>query len=344
MAVTGWNRTPVRIPSELTLLEFEKPIAELEAELRELKERCRATGADLTQEIAQLQAKIEQTQREIASGLTPWQRVLLARHPQRPYFLDFLSLIAEDFLELHGDRLYGEDRAIVTGLAKLLGRGVVVIGQQKGRDLKENLLRNFGSAHPEGYRKALRMMKLAERFRLPILSFVDTPGAYPGIGAEERHIAQAIAVNLREMFLLEVPIVATILSEGGSGGALGIAVADRVLMLENAYYSVISPEGCAAILWRDRGYASQAAEALKLTARDLKEMGVVDRIVPEPLGGAHRDWEGAARLLEEALGQELSSLEEKPVDQLLQERYERFRRYGVFIEDKATFPSEQSLA
>src|SRR6476646_1000623 len=272
-------------------LDFEKPIVELQKKLDELRKHpeTHSLGISLEEEISQIERKLEETRKNIFSDLSPWQRVQLARHPKRPFTLDYLVSAFSNFEELHGDRLYSDDRAIVGGFAKLGEHKVVVIGTQKGRDTKENIKRNFGSAHPEGYRKALRVMKLADKFGLPIISLIDTAGAYPGIGAEERHIAEAIAVNLREMMLLEVPILAAVIGEGGSGGALGIGVADRVLILENAYYSVISPEGCAAILWKDRAAAPKAAESLKITARNLLELGLVDDIVPEPLGGAHND-------------------------------------------------------
>ena len=272
-------------------LDFEKPIVELQSKLAELKKHpeTHSLGLSLEEEIKLIEGKIEETRRQIFSNLAAWQRVQLARHPKRPFSLDYLQSAFTDFSDLHGDRLCAEDRAIVGGFACLGEHKVMVLGTQKGRDTKENILRNFGSAHPEGYRKALRLMKLADKFRLPIITLIDTAGAYPGIGAEERHIAEAIAVNLREMMLFQVPIIAAVIGEGGSGGALGIGVADRVLILENAYYSVISPEGCAAILWKDRSAAPKAAEALKITAKNLLELKLVDEIIPEPLGGAHTD-------------------------------------------------------
>src|SRR6266487_3713988 len=284
-------------------LDFERPIAELQRKLEELTKHREAhdLGVNFDEEIARIEAKIAETRKQIFSNLTAWQRVQLARHPKRPFTLDYLSTTFTDFQELHGDRLYAEDRAMVGGFAKLGAHKVVVIGTQKGRDTKENIMRNFGSAHPEGYRKALRLMKLANKFNLPIITLIDTAGAYPGIGAEERHIAEAIAVNLREMMLLKVPIIAAVIGEGGSGGALGIGVADRVLILENAYYSVISPEGCAAILWKDRAAAATAAEALKITAKHLLELKFVDDIIPEPLGGAHTDADTTATTLKRAL-------------------------------------------
>src|SRR5437667_3641053 len=272
-------------------LDFEKPIVELQQKLDELKKHPETHSLEISfeQEVALIERKIEETRRQIFSNLSPWDRIKIARHPKRPFTLDYLETTFTGFAELHGDRLFAEDRAVVGGFACLGDLKVMVIGTQKGRDTKENIMRNFGSAHPEGYRKALRLMKLAAKFRLPIITLIDTAGAYPGIGAEERHIAEAIAVNLREMMLLSVPTLAIVIGEGGSGGALGIGVADRVLILENAYYSVISPEGCAAILWKDRKASAQAAEALKITAKDLLELNLVDEIVPEPLGGAHND-------------------------------------------------------
>src|SRR5437667_7804269 len=272
-------------------LDFEKPIAELQSKLEELRKHPEAhsLGISFKEEIAQIEKKIAETRKQIFSNLTAWQRVQLARHPKRPYTLNYLETLFSDFSELHGDRLFGEDRALVGGFARLDEHKVVVIGTQKGRDTKENIRRNFGSAHPEGYRKALRLMRMADKFGLPIITLIDTAGAYPGIGAEERHIAEAIAVNLREMMLLSTPTIAVVIGEGGSGGALGIGVTDRVLILENAYYSVISPEGCAAILWKDRAAAAKAAEALKITAKDLLELGLADEIIAEPLGGAHND-------------------------------------------------------
>jgi len=280
-------------------LDFEKPILELQAKLDELRAHPEkhSLGISFEEEILIIEKKIQETRRQIFLHLSPWQRIQLARHPRRPYTLDYFGTTFSDFRELHGDRLFAEDRAMVGGFARLGEHRVLVIGTQKGRDTKENILRNFGSAHPEGYRKALRLMRLANKFGLPIITLIDTAGAYPGVGAEERHIAEAIAVNLREMTLLEVPIITAVIGEGGSGGALGIGVADRVLILENAYYSVISPEGCAAILWKDRANAAKAAAALRITANDLLELKLVDEIVPEPLGGAHTDLPAMAATL-----------------------------------------------
>lgn len=326
-------------------LDFEKPIIELQNKLNDLKKHPETHSLDVSfeAEITQIERKLEETRRQIYTHLTPWQRVQLARHPKRPYTLDYLNAAFTDFRELHGDRLFAEDRAVVGGFAKLGEHKVVVIGTQKGRDTKENILRNFGSAHPEGYRKALRLMQLADKFGLPIITLIDTAGAYPGVGAEERHIAEAIAVNLREMTLLEVPIVATVIGEGGSGGALGIGVADRVLIMENAYYSVISPEGCAAILWKDRAASAKAAEALKITAKDLLEQKLVDEIIPEPLGGAHTNPAAAAAALKSALIKQLDELCGLSGAERLKKRYEKFRAHGHFLE-KSPGPAEKAAA
>lgn len=313
-------------------LDFEKPIAELEDQLEKLREKANGTDLGVDSEVGRIEKKIQALKKEIYENLTAWQRVQIARHTARPFALDYLALCFEEFTELHGDRLFGDDASMPCGLAKIGGRPVAVVSNQKGRNTKENILRNFGSAHPEGYRKALRVMRLAEKFGLPIVALVDTPGAFPGIGAEERHIAESIAVNLREMMLLETPIVAVIIGEGGSGGALGIGVADKVLIMENAYYSVISPEGCAAILWKHRSHAPEAAEALKLTAGHLKELGLVDGIVPEPQGGAHHDHAAAAELLKKSILQSLDELAGQPAGELLAARYEKFRGMGVFSE------------
>src|SRR5436309_636337 len=315
-------------------LEFEKPITELEQTLEALRKQANEQKIDLSTQIQSIEEKLELTKKEIFTSLTPWQRVQLARHPKRPYMLDYLQRIATEFIELHGDRRFADDRAVIGGLATVGDHRVMVIGHQKGRDTKENLMRNFGSAHPEGYRKALRLMQLAEKFELPVVSFIDTPGAYPGVGAEERHIAEAIAVNLREMMGLRIPTVAVVIGEGGSGGALGIGVCDRVLILENAYYSVISPEGCAAILWKDRRHAAEAAEALKLTAQDLLKLEVVDEIIPEPEGGAHRDYDSIAANVGGALRQAVEQVSKIPIAELLEKRYQKFRRLGVFTGGK----------
>ena len=313
-------------------LDFEKPIAELEGELEDAREKARSQDIDLSKEIADLEAKLAGIRNRIYENLTPWQRVQIARHVGRPFMLDYLSDAFDDFCELHGDRLVGDDQAMPGGFALLEGRRCVVIGHQKGRNTKENLERNFGSAHPEGYRKALRLMKLAEKFRMPVISLIDTPGAFPGIGAEERNIAEAIARNLREMMDLRTPIVAVVVGEGGSGGALGIGVADRILMLENAYYSVISPEGCAAILWKHRKHAPEAAEAMKLTAEDLAGMNLIDEVVPEPMGGAHHDVQSAANNLKAALARHLDELGDCSEEEMLEARYEKFRRAGQWTE------------
>jgi len=318
-------------------LDFEKPIAELQAKLDELKKHpeTHSLGISFEEEVTMMEAKIEELKRQIFSNLSAWDRIKIARHPKRPFTLDYLESAFTDFRELHGDRLFEEDRAIVGGFATLGTHKVMVLGTQKGRDTKENILRNFGSAHPEGYRKALRLMKLAEKFRLPVITLIDTAGAYPGIGAEERHIAEAIAVNLREMMLFEVPIIAAVIGEGGSGGALGIGVANRVLILENAYYSVISPEGCAAILWKDRAAAAKAAEALKITAKHLLELGLVDEIIPEPLGGAHTDPDKTSQTLRDYLLKHLEQLIQMPAAERMKQRYAKFRAYGHFAEKKA---------
>ncbi len=313
-------------------LEFEKPIIELQRKLDELKKHPETLGLNFDVEVAQIETKISETRRQIYTNLTAWQRVQLARHPKRPFTLDYFSSTFTGFSEIHGDRLYAEDRAIVGGFAKLGEHKVLVLGTQKGRDTKENIRRNFGSAHPEGYRKALRLMRLADKFGLPIITLIDTAGAYPGIGSEERHIGEAIAVNLREMMLFEVPIIAVVIGEGGSGGALGIGVADRVLIMENAYYSVISPEGCAAILWKERAAAEKAAAALKITAKDLLEFGLVDEIIPEPLGGAHNDPQTTAASLKKHLLANLETLQQLSVEERLKQRYAKFRAHGHFTE------------
>lgn len=316
-------------------LEFEKPIAELQRKLEELKQHSQAAelGLDLHQEIALMEKKLAETRRAVYSHLNPWQRVQLARHPKRPYALDYLRTVFTDFEELHGDRRFADDRAMVGGFARLDGRKVMVIGTQKGRDTKENILRNFGSAHPEGYRKALRLMQLADKFGLPVITLIDTAGAYPGVGAEERHIAEAIAVNLREMSVLGVPLIGVVIGEGGSGGALGIGVTDRVLILENAYYSVISPEGCAAILWKDRAAAPKAAAALKITANDLLELELVDEVIPEPLGGAHNDLEATAAALKPVLIRHLDEVTALSEEERLHRRYAKYRAFGRFVEE-----------
>jgi acetyl-CoA carboxylase carboxyl transferase subunit alpha len=309
-------------------LDFEKPIVILEQTLADLRTQAQEQKIDLSAQITEIERKLEETRKTIFTSLSPWQRVQLARHPKRPYMLDYLQRISTDFVELHGDRLFADDRALIGGLATIDQHRVVVLGHQKGRDTKENLMRNFGSAHPEGYRKALRLMRMAEKFDLPVVSFIDTPGAYPGVGAEERHIAEAIAVNLREMMILRTPIISVVLGEGGSGGALGIGVSDRIVIMENAYYSVISPEGCAAILWKDRANAAQAAQALKLTAKDLLDLEVIDEIIPEPLGGAHKDHDLAAANLKKSILKHLEKLIESKMGDMLEARYKKFRCIG----------------
>jgi acetyl-CoA carboxylase carboxyl transferase subunit alpha len=312
----------------MQLLEFEKPIAELEREVEKLRAKAASQNIDMSADISSMEAKLAETRRTIYENLTPWQRVQIARHTQRPFMLDYIAHAFTDFCELHGDRHIGDDHSMPGGFARIGGRRVVVIGHQKGRNTKENLHRNFGSAHPEGYRKALRLMKLAEKFGLPVIALIDTPGAYPGIGAEERNIAEAIAYNLREMMLLKVPVIAVVLGEGGSGGALGIGIADRVLMLENAYYSVISPEGCAAILWKHRKHAPEAAEAMKLAAPDLLKLGLIDGVINEPHGGAHHDHAGTAASLRDAILSNLDELAKLSTEQLLDARYAKFRAFG----------------
>jgi len=309
-------------------LDFEKPVAELEHELEKLKHKAQTQNIDLSDEITAMEGKLTDTRNRIYDELSPWQRVQIARHTNRPFMLDYISHVFDDFCELHGDRHIGDDNAMPGGFATLGGQRVVVIGHQKGRDTKENLLRNFGSAHPEGYRKSLRLMKLAEKFKLPIVALIDTPGAFPGIGAEERNIAEAIGFNLREMMLLKTPTVAVVLGEGGSGGALGIGVTDRVLMMENAYYSVISPEGCAAILWKHRKHAPEAAEAMKITAPDLGKLHLIDEVIPEPKGGAHHDHQQAAENLRTAVLNQIKSLQELSTEELLDQRYAKFRAFG----------------
>ena len=312
-------------------LPFERPVVELEKKIQELQASSRE-GIDLSGEISSAGKKLEKALKEIFDNLTPWQRVQVARHPLRPYTLDYLNYLTQDFVELCGDRHFSDDKAIVAGFAKWKSTGepVCVIGHQKGRDTKENLLRSFGSAHPEGYRKAMRVMRLADKFSVPILCFVDTPGAYPGIGAEERGQAEAIAYNLREMTDLKVPIVVIVIGEGGSGGALGIGIGDRVFVLQNAYYSVISPEGCAAILWKDTAKSEEAAKALKLTGPDLLELGIIDGVIPEPLGGAHRDFQTTAENIRSFVEKAFRELKEMPKRELVQARYDKFRKMGVF--------------
>jgi acetyl-CoA carboxylase carboxyl transferase subunit alpha len=311
-------------------LDFEKPIAELEKKIEELTLFTSSGGIDLEEEILKLQKKSDLLVTEIYSQLTPWQKVQISRHANRPYTLDYIEAMLSDFVEMHGDRSFADDPAIVCGVAKLDGQPVVVIGHQKGRTTKERVYRNFGQANPEGYRKALRLMRFAEKFKRPVITLIDTQGAAPGIGAEERGQSESIARNLAVMSMLKVPIIAVVIGEGGSGGALALGVADRVLMLEHATYSVISPEGCAAILWNDGAKASEAAELLKITAPDLFQMKVIDEVVEEPIGGAHRDPRRAAELLKEAIIRNLSEIKYLPADDLVKLRYEKFRKLGIF--------------
>lgn len=313
-------------------LEFEKPILELERKIEEFKKFTSSENIDLHSEISRLQEKLDKLKHEIFENLTPWQRVQIARHPQRPYTLDYVSMIMTDFIELHGDRRFGDDKAMICGFAHIDGYKVLIVGHQKGRDTNENLMRNFGSANPEGYRKAMRLMRLAEKFGVAIITFIDTPGAYPGIGAEERGQAEAIAYNLREMASVRVPIIILVIGEGGSGGALGIGVGDRVCVMRNSYYSVISPEGCAAILWRDRARADEAASALKLTAAELLKLGIIDEVIPEPLGGAHRNPEAAAKNLKDVLLKNLIEVSKLSKEDMLNARYQKFRKMGMFNE------------
>jgi acetyl-CoA carboxylase carboxyl transferase subunit alpha len=327
---------------DLLPLDFEKPVLELERRLQDLKNHSDEHDVDLDSAVKAVEGKLRETRRQIYSNLTAWQRVQIARHVQRPFALDYIERCFTNWIELHGDRRFADDKAMPSGLAMLGTQRCMVIAHQKGRNTKENVMRNFGCAHPEGYRKALRLMRMGEKFGMPVISLIDTPGAFPGIGSEERHISEAIAVNLREMMRLRVPVIAAVIGEGGSGGALGIGVADRVLILENAYYSVISPEACSAILWRDRRHAAEAAEALKLTAQDLLKLDVVDEIVPEPEGGAHRDYDSAVENLGRALRQNLQDISKIPIDELLKKRYEKFRRIGIFTESKTTSASDRS--
>jgi acetyl-CoA carboxylase carboxyl transferase subunit alpha len=311
-------------------LEFEKPLQELERQIEELQRIGTSQDIDVDAELDALQAKLETRRGEIYRNLTPMQRVLVARHPRRPYTLDYLSSIFTDFIELHGDRLFRDDPAIVGGWARLGGHSVMVIGHQKGRDTKENLKRNFGMPHPEGYRKALRLMHLAARFEAPVITLIDTPGAYPGLGAEERGQSEALARNILEMSALPTPIVSVVIGEGGSGGALALGVADRILMFENSVYSVISPEGCAAILWKDAAQRERAAEALKLTADDLIRLGIIDEVIPEPLGGAHSDPDRAGEMLRSALLKHVTELRKVKGDRLIKRRHDKFAAMGAY--------------
>ena len=313
--------------------QFEEPINRIRRRIEELSSADSTPGETTPEkdaEIAELRLKLTKVSNEIYSNLTPWQKTLVARHPQRPYTLDFIAALIEDWSEIHGDRKFGDDPAVVAGFGRFRGTPVCVVGHQKGRNTREKVIRNFGQPRPEGFRKALRVMKLAEKFKLPVISFVDTQGAYPGVGAEERGQAEAIAVNLREMAALQVPVIITVIGEGGSGGALALGVGDRVLMLEHAVYSVISPEGCAAILWKNASAAPDAASAMKITAQDLKKLGIIDEIVPEPAGGAHADASAAAELLTPVLERAVRELSKLKPAQLLDERYKKFRKMGVF--------------
>ena len=319
-------------------LDFEQPLIEIENRIAGLQ--AQEATQKTREEIARLEDRLVRLRQKTYASLTAWQRTQLARHPKRPHTRDLFKLLFDDFIELHGDRMYGDDAAIVGGLARFEGRGIVVVGHQKGRDTREKIARNFGMPHPEGYRKALRLLHLAQKFGKPVVTFIDTPGAYPGLGAEERGQAEAIARNLKEMAALRVPILSVVTGEGGSGGALAIGMGNRVLMFEHAIYSVISPEGCAAILWGDAAKAPEAAESMRITAPDLLRLGVIDAIVPEPVGGAHRDWEGAAGNLREALREHLRPLASMSPDDLVTDRYEKFRKIGAF--DEASVPGAGS--
>ncbi|MCL6588697.1 MAG: acetyl-CoA carboxylase carboxyltransferase subunit alpha [Firmicutes bacterium] len=312
------------------VLDFEKPLAELDANIAELKRISEIEGVDRSKEIAELEEHRERLAQQIFSNLTPWDKTLIARHPNRPYTLDYVRAIFDEFVELHGDRLFADDNAIVGGIAFLNGKPIFVVGHQKGRDLKERQFRNFGSAKPEGYRKALRLMKMAEKFGHPIIAFVDTPAADCSVGSEERGIAEAIARNMMEMAMLRTPIIVIVIGEGGSGGAIGLGVGNRVLMMEHAIYSVIPPEGCAAIIWRDPAKGPEAAEALKLTAQHALEFGLIDEVIPEPLGGAHRNYEAATSAVREAIIRNLELLEKYTPDELPAQRYDKFRKMGIF--------------
>ncbi|MDR1784826.1 MAG: acetyl-CoA carboxylase carboxyltransferase subunit alpha [Endomicrobium sp.] len=325
--------------------DFEQPIVEINKRIDDLKKSSEVSNIDLSEQIEDLEKTRNELKQKIYSSLTPWQRVQIARHPKRPYFLDYVELIFKDFLELHGDRVFGDDQAILCGIATIDGESVVVVGHQKGRTLEENMSRNFGMAHPEGYRKALRVMNFAEKFNKPIITFIDTSGAYPGIAAEERGQAEAIARNLRDMSNLKVPIIAVVISEGGSGGALGIGVSNKILCLENAYYSVISPEGCAAILFRDSSKAPEAAKVMKITAKDLLNLNVIDEIIKEPLGGAHYDSTRTAANIKVALNRYLRYYKSKSSKEILDERYSKFRNIGIYKEDtKENYRTSRKLS
>ena len=316
----------------LNVLDFEKPIAELDGNIAEIIRLSEVEGVDRSAEIEELEQHRDRLIAEIFANLTPWDKTLLARHPSRPYTMDYIRTVFDDFVELHGDRVFADDNAIIGGFAFLNGKPVMVIGHQKGRDLKDRQFRNFGSAKPEGYRKALRLMEMAQKFGCPIISFVDTPAADCSVGSEERGISEAIARNMREMAMLKVPVVVAVVGEGGSGGAIGIAVGNKVLMQENAIYSVIPPEGCAAILWRDPAKGPEAAEALRITAQHALENGIIDEVIPEPLGGAHRNYEAAALNVKDAIVRSLAALEKLSPNKLVEQRYKKFRQMGVFTE------------
>jgi acetyl-CoA carboxylase carboxyl transferase subunit alpha len=309
-------------------LDFEKPLQELQEKVVKMEAFSKENGVDMTAQIADLKKELEETKVNLFGNLTPWQKVTLARHPKRPYALDYINRITTDFMELKGDRRFGNDDAIIGGFAKLDGEPIMILAHQKGRDLKERNKRNFGMAHPEGYRKALRLMQLADKANAPILCIIDTPGAYPGVASEERHIGEAIAVNLREMFNLTVPVICVVIGEGGSGGALGIGIGNSVIIMENAYYSVISPEGCAGIIWKDGSRGPEAAAAMKITSNDLLQLGVVDDIIAEPLGGAHKDHDAAAASLKGTVVKHLAKLSKFSEEELMDQRYERFRKLG----------------
>lgn len=324
------------------ILDFEKPLRDLEKQLRALETVSRENKVDVQSEIDSIVQKIERTKRTVYQNLTPWQKIQIARHPKRLYALDYIRAFVEDFQELHGDRRFKDDPAMICGTGRLEGRPVMIIAQQKGRKTKHKILRNFGMPHPEGYRKALRCMEMAEKFRMPIICLIDTAGAAPGIGSEERHVAEAIAVNIRQMSQLEVPIIAAVLGEGGSGGALGIGVADRVLVFENSYYATISPEGCAAILWKDRAHAQKAAEAMKLDAQELIKFGVADEVIEEPLGGTHRDPDKSTESLKDMLLKHLQDLTGMETNAMLDKRYQKYRNIGIFLESE-NFESSSNI-
>ena len=316
-------------------LEFEKPLSELKKKIVELENFSKDSQIDVSSELNALNVRLEEMTKDIYSQLSPWQRVQMSRHPERPYTLDYVEALFTDFTPLAGDRHFGDDHAVVGGFAMFRGTPVMVIGTQKGRDMKENVYRNFGWPSPEGYRKAMRLMRLADKAGVPVITFIDTPGAFPGVASEERHIAEAIAVNLRDMFALKVPVISIVIGEGGSGGAIGLGVGNRILVMENAYYSVITPEGCAAILWKDRKYASKAADALQLTAEKLLELGIADQIIEEPFGGAHRNPRQAAEFLGKALAAHLTALRKCSAEKLRKQRYDKFREIGRFVETAA---------